>query len=156
MILFCLSSVSLINIIHNRLVQDNHRTNVSAFDSFDNKIVELQNSNKKFIIVGEESESLLSKWATFRTLRNNSDKRLEGKLIPTGWFINTIQFDRIVNGSFIKQLVDGDICILGKDEEFFNNLKIFIYKHYNLKVEFSKLESYKYSEIFRINTVYSK
>lgn len=155
-ILFCFISFSLINVIHNRLTQDNNGTNISALDSFDNKIVELQNSNKKFLIVGEESESLLSKWATFRTFKNNSDLRLEGKLIPTGWFINTIQFDKIVKGSLINQLVEGDIWILGNDEMFFNNLKKFIYTHYYLKVEFTKIDSFKYSEIFSIKSDYSQ
>lgn len=156
LLLFSLSSISLINIIHYRIIQNHQNTRDAVFNNYDNKIVELQNSNKKFLMVGEESESLFSKWATFKSLKNNSDKRLEGKIISTGWFINTIQFDRIVNGSVIKLLIEGKIYFLGKDEELFNSLKKFIYKHYNLQVDFIELNSFEYSPVYKLITIFPK
>lgn len=152
LILFSLSSISLVIIIHNRIIQNRKNTKEVVFNNYDNKIIELQNSNKKFLVVGEESESLFSRWATFRSLKNNSDKRLEGKIIPAGWFINTVQYDRIVNGSVIKLLIEGNIYFLGKDEELFNNLKKFVFKHYNLKVDFIELDSYKCSPVYKLIT----
>jgi hypothetical protein len=150
LILFSLCSTSSIFIIHNRIVQFHLKSTTSVFNSFDKKIVELQMSNKQFLTVGEESESLFSKWATFRSLKNNSDERLAGRIIPTGWFINTVQFDNIVNGSIIKSLIEGHLYFLGNDKEFFIDLKGFILRHYSLKVDIIEDGSFQYSKVYRL------
>jgi hypothetical protein len=142
-------SISLVKNIHS---ENKIRNNI--YINYDNKVNELRNSSHKFLIIGEESEYFFGKLAIFHSFNNNIEERLKELVIPTGWFINTIQFDRIVNGPVIQELISGNIYVLGKDEEFFNSIKFFIYGHYNLKVDFVIQDSYKYSNVYRlINSV---
>ena len=141
-------SISLVRIIHN-----NKKTNNLNYPNFDIKIDELRSSNKRFIIIGDESEYFFGKLSIFNTYNNNIEERLKELIIPLGWFINTIQFDSIINGSAIQLLVKGDIYILGKDEELKNDLKKFILRHYNLNVDFVLLETFKYSNVYRLRIV---
>ena len=142
-------SISLVKTIHS---ENKIRNNI--YINYDNKVNELRNSSHKFLIIGEESEYFFGKLAIFHSFNNNIEERLKELVIPTGWFINTIQFDRIVNGPVIQELISGNIYVLGKDEEFFNSIKFFIYGHYNLKVDFVIQDSYKYSNVYRlINSV---
>jgi hypothetical protein len=138
-------SISLVKTIHS---ENKIRNNI--YINYDNKVEELRNSSHKFLIIGEESEYFFGKLAIFHSFNNNIEKRLKELVIPTGWFINTIQFDHIVNGSVVQLLISGDIFILGNDDEFYADLKKFIYRHYNLQIDFVKLADFKYSKVYRL------
>jgi hypothetical protein len=144
-LLFFAISISLVKTIHS---ENKIRNNI--YINYDNKVEELRNSSHKFLIIGEESEYFFGKLAIFHSFNNNIEKRLKELVIPTGWFINTIQFDHIVNGSVVQLLISGDIFILGNDDEFYADLKKFIYRHYNLQIDFVKLADFKYSKVYRL------
>lgn len=145
LLLFILILVSITNIIHNNLSRRN-----SVYSGYNNKVIELMNSNKKFLIVGPESEYFFGKWSIFKSIRNNSDEQLKERIIPLGWFINTIQFESIVNGSVIQILIRGNIYFLGEDDQLFDNLERFILKHYSLRVSFEEINDYKYSKVYKL------
>jgi hypothetical protein len=90
------------------------------------------------------------KWSIFKSIHNNSEERLKGQIIPLGWFINTIQFETLVNGSVIQLLINGQIYFLGEDDQLFENLKSFIFSHYSLHVNFEKITDYKYSKVYKL------
>jgi hypothetical protein len=108
------------------------------------------NSNKKFLIVGPESEYFLGKWSIFKSIRNNSDEQLKERIVPLGWFINSIQFESIINGSVIQKLISGNIYFLGEDDQLFDNLERFILKRYSLRVSFEEINDYKYSKVYKL------
>ena len=141
-------SISLVRIIHN-----NKKIKNLNYPNFNIKVDELKSSNKRFLIIGDESEYIFGKLSIFQTYNNNIEVRLKELLIPIGWFINTIQFDRIVNGSVMHLLMDGDIYILGTDKDFFNSIKKFINVHYNLQVDFLELDDYKFSKAYKLISI---
>jgi hypothetical protein len=143
--LIALILITLINIIHNKQLLKK-----DVFADYENKVIELKDSDKKFLIVGQESEYFLGKWSIFKSVKNNSEDRLRERIVSLGWFINTIQFERIVNGSVIQLLLRGDIFFLGEDDQLFKRLEIFILKHYSLKVNFEEINNYKYSKVYKL------
>jgi hypothetical protein len=145
LLLFILILVSITNIIHNNLSRRD-----SVYSGYNNKVIELMNSNKKFLIVGPESEYFLGKWSIFKSIRNNSDEQLKERIVPLGWFINSIQFESIINGSVIQKLISGNIYFLGEDDQLFDNLERFILKRYSLRVSFEEINDYKYSKVYKL------
>jgi hypothetical protein len=137
--------VSLTNIVHNNLPKRN-----SVYAGYDNKAIELMNSDKIFLIVGQESDYFFGKWSIFKSIKNNSDDRLKERIVPLGWFINSIQFESIIKGSVIQKLISGNIYFLGKDDQLFDNLERFIFKHYSIMVSFEEINDYKYSKVYKL------
>jgi hypothetical protein len=61
-----------------------------------------------------------------------------------------MQFESIINGSVIQKLISGNIYFLGKDDQLFDNLERFIFKHYSIMVSFEEINDYKYSKVYKL------
>lgn len=136
---------TLIKVIHTN--QNIYSGNVADYEK---KVNELNAASKKFLVVGDESESLFGSLSIFHSFKTNSDPRLTGFLIPMGCFLNSIQFDKMVNGSVIEALLAKKIYVLGEDVEFFRDTKQFIFDHYGIITEFTRTENIQYSKVYHL------